>query len=216
MSLAAWLGWTPSVARARTPLPTVEVEQPPRRARLIDVRGPVRFGWGHSYAWRAPVYEVGFEAQASVLEISETTWLHLVFGESGQWTALPRRGRERPPGFLGLDLGVGLSRYAPGGPAFVIGVTAGPRWDNLRRDVRIDGFGIVGRADVYPFYGSIRELVSGDDGWFRKYVLSGAHLWALVRYDQLRAIGGHTYAAGVGLDFARTLILPLLSRLGRR
>ena len=34
----------PALASARTPLPTVEVVQPPRRLRLLDVRGPFSLG----------------------------------------------------------------------------------------------------------------------------------------------------------------------------
>jgi hypothetical protein len=218
IAVGVWvvLGLAPGLANARTPLPTMEVRESPRRLRLLDVRGPVRFGWGYSTAWKSPVYEVGFEAQVSLLELSDTTWMHLTLGESGQWTPLPARPGERPPSFLGLDGGFGLSRYASGGPAFVVGVTAGPRWDGRDRDFGVDGFGIAGRADVYPLYGSIPELVDDDRGWFRRYVLSGAHLWVMVRYDQMRAARGHTYAGGLGLDIGRTVLLPIVNRLDRR
>lgn len=208
----------PALASARTPLPTVEVVQPPRRLRLLDVRGPVQFGWGWSNVYRAPVYAMSFEVQASVLELTDTTWLHLVFGESGVLSAVRPAGAEKPPGFFGMDLGLGISRYAPRGPAFLLTATAGPRWasDGPQR-LRSDGFGVQGKAEVYPFYMTVPEIIAGERRWLRRYVLSGVSLWVGTRWDQVLDRRGNTYAGGVGLDVGRTLMLPITQALvGRR
>lgn len=204
----------PALASARTPLPTVEVVEPPRRLRLLDVRGPVQFGWGWSNVYRAPVYAMSFEVQASVLELTDTTWLHLVFGESGVLSAVRPAGAEKPPGFFGMDLGLGISRYAPRGPAFLLTATAGPRWasDGPQR-LRSDGFGVQGKAEVYPFYMTVPEIIAGERHWLRRYVLSGVSLWVGTRWDQVLDRRGNTYAGGVGLDVGRTLMLPITQAL---
>lgn len=208
----------PAIAAARTPLPTVEVVQPPRRLRLLDVRGPVQFGWGWSNLYRAPAYSISFEAQASIFEITDTTALHFVFGESGVLSAVRPAGADKPPGFFGVDMGLGISRYAARGPAFLLSATAGPRWasDGPQR-LRSDGFGVQGKAEVYPFYMSIPEIIAGERRWFRRYVLSGVSLWAGTRWDQVLGHSGNGYAGGVGLDVGRTVMLPVTQALvGRR
>lgn len=207
----------PALASARTPLPTVEVVQPPRRLRLLDVRGPVQLGWGWSNVYRAPAYAMSFEVQASMVELTETTWLHFAFGESGVLSAVRPAGAEQPPAFLGIDLGLGLSRYAPRGPAFLLTATAGPRWasDGPQR-LRSDGFGVQGKAEVYPFYMTVPEIVATDRRWFRKHVLSGLSLWAGTRWDQVLDRRGNTWMGGVGLDLGRTVILPVLQAADRR
>lgn len=208
----------PATVEARTPLPTVEVVQPPRRLRLLDVRGPLQLGWGWSSVYRAPAYSMSFEVQASMLEITDTTWLHLVFGESGVLSAVRPANEAEPPGFLGMDLGLGISRYAPRGPAFLLTATAGPRWaTNGPQRLRSDGFGVQGKAEVYPFYMSIPEIVAGERRWLRRYVLSGVSLWAGTRWDQVLDRRGNTWSGGVGLDVGRTLLLPVTQALlGRR
>lgn len=207
----------PAAASARTPLPTIEVVQPPRRLRLIDTRGPLQLGWGWSTLHRAPVYAVSFEAQVSMLEITDTTWLHLVFGESGVIAAVRPPGDEPPPGFLGADLGLGLSRYAPRGPAFLLSGTAGPRWALGGPDsLRPHGYGVQGKAEVYPFYMTVPEIVTSDRGRFRRFVLSGLDLWVSSRWDHVLGRSGNTYAAGVGLDVGRSVILPVLLATSRR
>jgi hypothetical protein len=207
----------PELAAARTPLPTIEVVQPKKRLRLLDVRGPVQFGWGWSNVYRAPAYSMSFEAQISMLEITETTSMHLVFGESGVLSAVRPEGEERPPGFLGIDMGLGISRYAPRGPAFLLTATAGPRWaSNGPQRLRSDGFGVQGKAEVYPFYMSIPEIVAGDRCWFRRYVLSGVSVWAGTRWDQVLDRKGNTWSGGVGLDVGRTVLLPVMQALHHR
>jgi hypothetical protein len=205
----------PDAAAAREPLPTIEVVQPPRRARLLDVRGPLQFGWGYSNLWKTPVYAIAFEVQASVVEITKTTWLHVAFGEDFMIAPYPVRDGERTPGLMGADVGLGLSRYAPGGPGLFVTVTGGPRWTLGRDRIAPDGGGIVGRADVFPFYRSIPELVQMRGQWFRKYVLSSVNLWVSARFDYTPAAHGNTYAGGVGLDVGRTVLLPIIERVVR-
>ena len=202
-----------SEAAAREPLPTIEVVQPEKkkRVRLLDVRGPVQFGGGWSGLWKTPVYAIAFEAQASFVEITETTWLHFAFGESFLLAPYAPRGVERRPGLMGADFGLGLSRYAPGGPGVFFTVTGGPRWLLGGNDrIAPDGAGVVGRMDLYPFFRSIPELVEMRGQWFRKYVLSSVNLWVTARYDYTPSAHGNTYAGGVGLDVGRTILLPVI------
>lgn len=214
--VALLAGLTPALASARTPLPTVEVVQSPRRLRLLDVRGPVQYGWGWSNVYRAPAYVMSFEAQASIFAITDTTALHLVFGESGVLSAVRPANVERPPHFMGLDVGLGVSRYAPRGPAFLLSATAGPRWSSEGPDrLRPQGYGVVGKAEVFPFYMSVPEIVGSDRGWFRRHVLSGVNLWASGRWDQVLERRGNTWSGGVGLDLGRTLILPVVQAIER-
>jgi len=207
----------PALASARTPLPTIEVVPTPRRFRLLDVRGPVQLGWGWSNVYRTPAYSMSFEVQGSIFEITKTTWLHFVFGESGVVSAVRPANMERPPGFFGIDLGLGISRYASRGPAFLVSATAGPRWaSNGPQRLRSDGFGVQGKAEVYPFYMTVPEIVAGERAWFRRYVLSGVSLWVGTRWDQVLERRGNTWSGGVGLDVGRTLMLPLIQALDRR
>lgn len=200
----------------REPLPTVEVVPTPRRARIIDVRGPVQFGWGWSTLLDAPVYSMSFEASVSFFEITKTTWLHFTLGESAMVSALRRQGEESP-GLFGVDAGLGLSRYASRGPAFLITGTIGPRWSRGGPErLRPDGFGVQAKAEVFPFYASIPELVEDDRGWFRRYVLSGTNLWVSGRYDQVQGQTGYAWSGGVGLDLGRSVILPTLMAVDRR
>ena len=201
----------PASAEARTPLPTIETARP-KRVRLLDVRMPVRMGWGYSALYRAPAYDFGFEGQASFVELTESMWLHVNFGESAVLPAVVRREGQRRPGFFGVDLGLGLSRYAPGGPAFFVSATTGPRWDSQDRGFRPDGFGVTGRAEVYPFFMSIPEIVDERPRWFRGMFLSGLHLWVSTRYDRITGRHGNTFAGGIGLDLGRAVIVPILRR----
>jgi len=215
----------PAIAAARTPLPTLEVVQPERkRVRLLDVRGAVQLGYGYALARRSPVLAPAMDAQISFVELSARTQLHVALGMSGL-VDVPGRSRPRT-GMVGAEVGLGLSRHAPNGPALVATISAGPRWEGrnarpievrptaAKLDWRVDGWGVVGRIDAYPFYLTIPEIQRSERHWFRKYVLSGLHVWAAARWDAMRTHRGPTYLGGVGLDFGRTLLLPILQRLG--
>ena len=73
-----------------------------------------------------------------------------------------------------------------------------------------------GKAEVYPFYMTVQEIVAGERRWFRRYVLSGLSLWAGSRWDQVLDRRGNTWMGGVGLDVGRTLMLPVIQALHRR
>lgn len=220
ITAAGLLGPLTTVAHGqpyRDPLPVVEVAEPARsRVRLIDVRGPLQFGGGWSTLYRAPVYAMSFEASASFVELTERTWLHLSFGESGVLSAFRREGEEHS-GFLGVDLGLGLSGKARRGPAFLVTATAGPRWANGGPvGLRPDGFGVQTKAEAFPFHLTVPQIVDDDRGWVRRYVLSGISLWASGRYDRVLGQHGNTWSGGVGLDLGRSVILPTLVALDRR
>jgi hypothetical protein len=213
----------PALALARTPLPTIEVVQPERkRVRLLDVRWSAQVGYGYSLPRRAHMLALGLEGQISFVELSPAAQLHVAYGVSG--LVDPSRGWAHRSGMLGADFGLGLSRHVAGGPAIVATVTAGPRWNTghtpLGEDIqpsdaaalRVDGWGVVGKIDAYPFYRTIPEIIRKDDGWFREYILSGVHLWALARYDVLTTGRGPSFAGGIGLDIGRTLLLPMLAK----
>lgn len=223
-AVAAGCVLAPTVALARTPLPTIEVVQPERkRVRLLDVRWSAQVGYGYSLPRRAPALALGYEGQVSFVELSNAAQLHIAFGVSG--IVDPSRGWARRSSMLGADLGIGLSRHVEGGPAVVATVTAGPRWNTERNRLgedirprhgvaalRVDGWGVVGKIDAYPFYRTIPEIVRKDDGWFREYILSGLHVWALARYDALNTGRGPSIAGGIGFDLGRTLLLPMLAK----
>jgi hypothetical protein len=221
----------PSLAEARTPLPTIEVVQPQRRVRLLDLRWNVQLGGAIALGERAPLLALGQSMHVSFVELSKTWQLHAAFAETGLVDL--SRGLSRlhdPPGLkgrrglLGADAGLGISRHRAGGPALAFTVTAGPRWAGgaqprqLRGPSwRIDGWGVMGQLDAYPFYRSMPEVIAGDIGWFRRYVLSGIAVWTAVRYDVLKN-GARTpaFVAGGSIDFGRSLITPIVLALKRR
>lgn len=211
----------PAVARSssevhREPLPTVEVVRPAiRRVRLIDVRGPLQFGGGWSSLYRAPVYAMSFDASVSFIELADRTWLHLTFGESGVLSAIRHRGEEGP-GYLGVDLGLGISGHAPRGPAFLLTATAGPRWGSGdSKGLRPNGFGVQTKAELFPLYLTVPQIVDDDRGWFRRFVLGGLNVWASARYDRVLGQQGNTWSGGIGLDLGRSVILPALLAIDR-
>ncbi|MCA9704955.1 MAG: hypothetical protein KDK70_03785 [Myxococcales bacterium] len=216
------LGLLPGLAHAhspahREPLPTIEVVQSPKRVRLIDVRGPVQYGAGWSTLYDAPVHALSFEVSASFVELGERTWLHLTFGESALVSALRSAGQDEASGMLGADLGVGIAAHARRGPAFVLTASAGPRWDFQGPDrLRPHGFGVGTKAELFPFYVTVPDLVHDERGWFRRFVASGLHVWGQARYDQLLGHRGNAWTAGVGLDVGRSVLLPVLLATMRR
>lgn len=62
----------------------------------------------------------------------------------------------------------------------------------------------------------VPEIVTSDRGRFRRFVLSGLGLWVSSRWDHVLGRSGNTYAAGVGLDVGRSVILPVLLATSRR
>lgn len=208
----------PAIAQARTPLPTIEVVQPKRPVRLLDLRWSLQVGGALALGDRVPLLALGQTMHVSFVELGKTMQLHAALGNTALVDA--SRGWRARRGVLGVDLGLGISRHRPGGPALALTFTAGPRWSagsTRARSVsnpaswRVDGWGVIGQLDVYPFYLSMPEIIEGDARWFRRYVLSGLGLWTAVRYDALRG-GMRTPAivAGGGFDLGRAVITPLV------
>ena len=129
---------------------------------------------------------------------------------------------------VGTDIGLGLSRHVAGGPLLAATFTTGPRWrmgDEGPRDPevidaaqwRIDGWGITGQVDAYPFYRTIPELAKDRDrGRVWRSLASGLHLWVAGRYDVMReGSRAPTYLAGGGLDVGRAILVPILTAVRR-
>lgn len=219
--MTAVLVLVPTLAEARTPLPTIEVVQPKRRVRLLDLRWNVQVGGAIALGDRVPLLALGQGVQISFVELSKTWQLHAALTETG--LADLSRGWRARRGLLGADLGLGVSRHRVGGPALVATVTAGPRWasrpasEPRTTSWRIDGWGVMGQLEAYPFYLSMPELIASDAGGFRRFVLSGLGLWATVRYDAVKhAAGTPALAAGGSIDVGRTVLAPIVMALKRR
>ena len=211
----------PAIAEARTPLPTIEVVQPKRPVRLLDLRWNLQVGGALALGDRVPLLALGQTMHVSFVELGKTMQLHAALGNTGL-VDLSRGWRARR-GVTGVDLGLGISRHRPGGPALALTFTAGPRWavgssrERSASSWRVDGWGVIGQLDAYPFYLSMPEIIEGDTRWFRRYVLSGLGVWTAVRYDALRG-GVRTPAivAGGGFDLGRSVIAPLVLAATRR
>jgi hypothetical protein len=200
------------------------VVQPKRPVRLLDLRWNLQVGGAIALGDRMPLLALGQTLHVSFVELSKTMQLHAALGNSGL-VDLSHGWRSRR-GVLGVDVGLGISRHRAGGPALALTVTAGPRWASgspserspLRAaSWRVDGWGVIGQLDAYPFYLSMPEIVAGDARWFRRYVLSGLGVWTAVRYDALKT-GTRTPAivAGGGFDLGRSVIAPLVMAATRR
>ena len=179
----------------------------------VDIRGPVRVGTGYSTMYGARVLSISFEDELQVKRISDSVRLHVVFGMDGvRGPAFQNAaGETKHKGFLGVDIGPGLLFRAGGkGPAFVLNGTIGPLWESNSDDFAPHGIGVVGRAEIFPFYQDLVEAVMCPRGWFSTYVLSGINGWALARQDWLGSAAGATYAVGLGIELGRNLLLPIL------
>jgi hypothetical protein len=229
MSFGAALAAVPSIAHAKKPLPYVEIVQPQQpRLRLLDVRWSVQVGGGFALGQRTPVLSLAQVGHISFLELSRAMQMHVALATTGVFDPTVPRSRRR--GNVGTDLGLGFSRHVPGGPAMTATFTAGPRWrlgGERPRDPevidtaawRIDGWGIVGQVEAYPFYRTIPELAKDRErGRVWRSFASGMHLWVAARYDMMRdGSRAPTYVAGAGLDVGRAILVPILtSRVNRR
>ncbi len=133
--------------------------------------------------------------------------LGLVFGMDAQ------RARDDLPGnraFLATGIGPSLLLGSGrGSPALVMSAVPAPLWQTHDDESSLSGFGIAGRAELWPFHQAIEEAITCRHGALRTYVLSGINFWGLARYDWLGA-RGESWAAGFGIDLGRNLLLPLL------
>lgn len=172
----------------------------------LDAIGSVRVGLGWSALLDTRVLSLSFEDQLRVYRLSDAVGVTVIFGMDGQRPLdfdSPRRG------FLATGLGAGLLIHDAPGPAFTLGFVPAPLWQSRDDSTRLVGFGVGVRAEAYPFYQSLLEVVHCRRGAFSTYVLSGLHAWALGRQDFI-GVGGESWAAGLGFDLGRNVILPVL------
>ncbi len=172
----------------------------------IDAIGSVRVGLGWSRLLDTRILSLSFEDQLRVYRLTPTVGLTAIFGMDGQRPLdfdSPRRG------FLATGLGAGLSVHDAPGPGFTLGLTAAPLWQSRDDSSKLVGFGAGLRAEAYPFYQSLIEAVHCRRGAFSTYLLSGLHAFVLGRYDSIGQ-SGESFAAGLGFDLGRNVILPVL------
>lgn len=172
----------------------------------VDAIGSVRVGVGWSRLTDTRVLSLSFEDQLRVYRLSPSVGLTAIFGLDGQRPLdfdSPRRG------FLATGLGAGLLVHDAPGPALTLGLTAAPLWQSRDDSSKLVGFGAGLRVEVYPFYQSLSEAVHCRRGALSTYVLSGLHAFVLGRYDSIGQ-SGESYAAGLGFDLGRNVILPVL------
>jgi hypothetical protein len=150
----------------------------------VDIRGPIRVGSGWSTMYGARVLSLSFEDELKVKRLSDTLTVHVVFGMDGVRgpAFVNAAGETKHKGFLGVDVGPGFMwRVGPRGPAFIVNGTIGPLWEANSDDFAPHGIGVAGRAEIFPFYQDLVEVVMCPRGWVPTYVLSGIHAWALAR-----------------------------------
>jgi len=222
------LALVPCVAHARKPLPYVEIVQPKQpRLRLLDVRWSIQVGGGFALGQRMPVLSVAQVGHISFVELSRAMQLHAALATTGVFDpTVPRSARR---GVFGADFGLGLSRHVAGGPLIAATFTTGPRWTSSVGDRprdpevidtaawRVDGWGIVGQVDAYPFYATIPALAKDRArGRIARSIASGLHVWVAGRYDVMRdASRAPTYLAGAGFDLGRTILVPIMTSVRR-
>jgi hypothetical protein len=184
------------------------------RADLDDIRGPIRVGAGWSNVYRARVLSLSFEDEMSLWKLGSTARGQLVFGMDGvrgpSYTLVDGTTKQR--GYLGVTLGTGiLARLGEHGPAAVLTATMGPLFE--QEELTPHGFGVAARGELFPFYLDIKELVACEHGTVWTFVLSGLHGWVLTRQDWIGADQGTTYAAGLGIELGRNLLVPMMNAI---
>jgi hypothetical protein len=185
----------------------VATASPARAEELdIDAIGSVRVGLGYSHLMRSRILSLSFEDQFQVHRLSRYAVMTVVFGMDGQ-RALDPEPEQR--GFLATTLGPGILFGPRGGPAFTLGATAAPLWQSRDDETKLAGFGVGLRAEAYPFFQPLLEVVECRRGTFQTYVLSGLHGWVQTRRDWI-GVSGESYAVGFGFDLGRNVVLPIL------
>ena len=182
---------------------------------LADVRAPIRIGWGYSSLYHARVTSFSFEDELSLWKLADGIRLQLLLGmDVVKAPNLDLPGHDpRPQGFMATALGVGLS-FRLGRPLAVVTTTLGPLFeDDPTNDFALHGIGVSARAELFPFYPPLKECALCEHGILGSYVFSGLHGWVLAREDWMGARSGTTYAAGIGFEMGRNLLLPLLGAL---
>jgi len=183
------------------------------RLEQIDARGPVRFGAGYSSLLHAPVISLSFEDEIGVLRLG-AAHLGVIVGMDGYRAPdLPNAEGDRARrGFLAVGGGANVALRL-GRPLLSVGATGGPGWQSGGDSLLPRGFGVAGRAAVFPFYVTMTEGARCERGWFSTYVLSGLSVWGLARRDWVGVDSGNTLAAGVGIELGRNVLMPVLHQV---
>jgi hypothetical protein len=207
LSLAAALGTIVRDARADSDEPIF--------GSLADIRAPIRIGWGYSSLYHARVTSFSFEDELSFWKLADGVRVQLLFGmDVVKAPNLDLPGHDpRPQGFMATAVGTGLS-FRLGRPLAVVTTTIGPLFeDDPTNDLALHGIGVSARAELFPFYPPLKECALCEHGILGSYVLSGLHGWVLARDDWMGTRNGTTWAAGIGFEMGRNLLLPLLGTI---
>jgi hypothetical protein len=176
-----------------------------------DIVGPVRAGEGYSKIFHSPVVSMSFQDEITVTRIGKHARFHLVFGVDGYdadfWRDTPVHRS-----FLVVDGGAGVNAML--GPSlFSLSGTLGPGYTGANNNVVPDGFGFGARVEIFPFYKNVQDAVRCEGGWFSTYVLSGLSAWGQAREDFFGPSHGSMFAAGIGVDLARNIALPIMHKV---
>ena len=205
----------PGLAEAREPLPTIEVVQPhKKRVRLLDVRGPLQFGGRLLDALARTRLPVQLRGPGGVRRAGQGDVAAPHLRGEHRHRPLPAAARTaptRPPrsrhraGDLEVRdgrAGVRPRRHSRAtlGPRRRAVATIGSWSDRTRRRVSVLHDRARDRADRATVVPQVHLERSASVG--RRPL----------RSSRDRADGG-TYVGGAGLDFGRTLLLPIMSAL---
>ncbi len=179
----------------------------------LDFRGPLRLGIGWSGPFKSSEVTGSYQLQVRFLRLTPWMGLEGMYGLTFVGVPPLREAGPNAPlrGFTSLDLGAGLSfRSEKGGPLVVTSGTAGIIFDAPDDTIRVIGFGMALTTEVYPLYLDISEAIECEKGALYTYVGSGLFLWSSLRDDFFAGAAAPSWAAGIGIDLGRTLMLPPL------
>lgn len=177
----------------------------------IDVRMPVRIGWGYAAAYPAPALSVALDSEL-VARVNERLGFFFVSGFEGI-TVYDPRAPDRPRGFFSVGIGGGIFLRSPAiGPALSLSAPIGLDF----RDDAVTGVGIAFRATFHPYYHSLTESLECARGPLGAYVASSFFIWTGVRLDVLDESKGAIVSFGAGLDVSRALLLPIMGWIFRQ
>lgn len=179
----------------------------------IDLRGPLRIGVGWSGPFKSPTVMGGFHDQVRFKSLLPWLGLELAAGLTFMSIPPPKGADADAPlrGYTTFDLGAGLSfRSKEGGPLAVVTGTLGMVFDSPADVLHVIGFGMAITTDVYPLYLDINEAGRCEKGAAYTYIGSALFFWTSLRDDIFGDANAPSWAAGFGLDVARSMLLPPL------
>ena len=179
----------------------------------LDLRGAFRMGVGWSGPFKSSAVMGGFHDQVRFKSL--LPWLGLELATGLTFVSIPpapgsaRDASER--GYSSFDFGFGLSfRSEKGGPLAVMTGTVGMLFDSPAEVVHVIGFGMAITTDVYPLYLGFNEALRCEKGAAYTYIGSSLFFWTSLRDDVFGDANAPSWAAGFGLDIARSMMLPPL------